>query len=72
MGAFLTVMGAISPVIVNVYNNGSVDINGCYKASCGVLDQVSYLILSIFDLFPPYLLFLTNAMYHHREKILSK
>ena len=28
-----TVTGAISPVIVNVYTNGSVYINGCYIAS---------------------------------------
>ena len=26
----VTVMGAISPVIVNVYTNGSIYTNGCY------------------------------------------
>ena len=27
------ITGAISPVIVNVYTNGSVDTNGCYRSS---------------------------------------
>ena len=30
-----TVMGARSPVIVNVYTNGSVYTNGCYRAIIG-------------------------------------
>ena len=29
-----TVTGAISPVIINVYTNGSVYTNGCYNAPC--------------------------------------
>ena len=32
----LTVTGAISPVIVNVYTSGSVYTNGCYRGSFGV------------------------------------
>ena len=31
VNAFI-VMGAMSPVIVNVYSNGSVNTYGCYKA----------------------------------------